>query len=915
MAPVDPHCLQRIVVAGFGGRPPTGAERAGVREMLQRWYFPAHAHPGPLPAETERALAAVADGWEAGRLLEAFKAARTGVAPLNTGAAESRASEEGFAAEEAEPETLVGHLRHTLIRWPQSRPLRIVYAAAAAQLLLVVALLLLNSRSWPQVHAFSYYDSLFDVPAPILVATVVFLALAWSYVIAGFLHAIWWLRPAGVIAFLLMQWREGSVLAPSGGAYRAAAAVLTLALVLTASLSVAGDLFWTRRHRAHLRHGMRVVSPTLVSTFVCVLGIFTIAWMGHSPLHLGFTSQLRDELGILAILLVPALLLTGTDLAEMAQVTANRTAALVSRRGPALVPVIGLAAVLLAVFLIRVRTLGESLIGTADVDHRGLFLGRLFDGAMVVGIAAILALAVGLRRSGTARRIPYIAMVGAVAGYYGIAALGLTITNGRQATAAATPTAPAASSAPAPSAAASPSPSDALTPGNALADAKTADKIYQSYKELEPLAFSIDVPAGWAADPEADDTRLSGPLGTGDGNVDVVRLPGRCLQPDQAVAGALTALTASKGALEASEVRASGQMPAGIWMVADLDIRSPTRQAGRLWVRCAADGAWAVAGWVDPASWPAKRVSLDAIAESLTLGRDTITLQQARSGDETRGTSDIVADLIKNVPYDQLASTVSHAEWSGIVLVIAFAVVAALFSHLGRRWPRRRTLATGAVYLTLCATFLVFTGTDPLWDQLVLISQTGGALNLIGQSFIGTQAVVAMLSALVLLAVLARRRFDADRELLELLIEVNVALLIVQGLFAYFDQAQYGGLPFPEALIVLVALGWDVLMSGSVVTNRGSARVPRHARALVYFGYTMMVATLLLFFSADTDALSGREVLPVYNTEYWPQQGLIFFGVPLIMTGLLLNLVRRAAPRLVRLVGRLRPAPAAADYV
>ncbi|HEX4216687.1 MAG TPA: hypothetical protein VIA06_25505 [Candidatus Dormibacteraeota bacterium] len=117
---------------------------------------------------------------------------------------------------------------------------------------------------------------------------------------------------------------------------------------------------------------------------------------------------------------------------------------------------------------------------------------------------------------------------------------------------------------------------------------------------------------------------------------------------------------------------------------------------------------------------------------------------------------------------------------------------------------------------------------------------------------------------------------------------VLVLLLGLAGLWALddilFEGAIRGSARFTvvQALVLLVALLWDVAMSGEYMTNVRGRHLPRHSRVLLYFGYTMLVATAVMW-SVSIRVLPGGLAYQ-FDSDQWPQLGIWLMGAPLLLT-------------------------------
>ncbi len=153
----------------------------------------------------------------------------------------------------------------------------------------------------------------------------------------------------------------------------------------------------------------------------------------------------------------------------------------------------------------------------------------------------------------------------------------------------------------------------------------------------------------------------------------------------------------------------------------------------------------------------------------------------------------------------------------------------------------------------------------------------------------GIEFAVSLLS-LGTLAWLAKRRALTASVVLTLL-TLNIALALTRLLFELYSGAIAASTAFSvaQAVIVLVALSWDILMSGESITNGSSPTFPRDARVLLFMGYMLFVSGAVLAFSSMR--LAGQPTEPVFETEKLPQQGVVMLGIPLVLTAAVVRLV------------------------
>jgi hypothetical protein len=186
---------------------------------------------------------------------------------------------------------------------------------------------------------------------------------------------------------------------------------------------------------------------------------------------------------------------------------------------------------------------------------------------------------------------------------------------------------------------------------------------------------------------------------------------------------------------------------------------------------------------------------------------------------------------------------------------------------------QRHTASIGTVGL-----FLFVAG---LWGLLSLIQAA---------SFVSLQLVASALT----LALLAWLVIDRTRRAAEVLAPLLVLTLGVQGVSLVYRV--YGAALFAsevsialQALVLLIALGWDLMLSGKHVTNVDGKRIHRHVRMLLYFGYVMLVSSTVLYFGAYRNLATNEPAIQLFEPESFVRWGILGLGVPLLLTGFLLS--------------------------
>jgi hypothetical protein len=94
------------------------------------------------------------------------------------------------------------------------------------------------------------------------------------------------------------------------------------------------------------------------------------------------------------------------------------------------------------------------------------------------------------------------------------------------------------------------------------------------------------------------------------------------------------------------------------------------------------------------------------------------------------------------------------------------------------------------------------------------------------------------------------------------------------------------------AIIVLVAMAWDVVMSGESMTNEGSKRIPRASRVLAFLGYVILVAGTVLFYSGQQVTGTGQAAESMFEPESITRNGLFRLAFPLAVLMFLLRFGR-----------------------
>jgi hypothetical protein len=112
------------------------------------------------------------------------------------------------------------------------------------------------------------------------------------------------------------------------------------------------------------------------------------------------------------------------------------------------------------------------------------------------------------------------------------------------------------------------------------------------------------------------------------------------------------------------------------------------------------------------------------------------------------------------------------------------------------------------------------------------------------------------------------------------LIGAIVALDVMYRLYTH--ALSVGEISAWAALTLLLAVIWEVIMSGETITNQGSHGIPRSSRVLGFSGYAIMVCGAVLFFSAQAGS-NGARSDQFFEPEAVTQAALFAFALPLFV--------------------------------
>jgi hypothetical protein len=700
------------------------------------------------------------------------------------------------------------------------RGLLVTTLVAIAMVVAAGILLATRDAPWPRVPTSAEAPAL-TVPLPVLIACSIFLVIAWSYLLAGALHAHLVLRVLGMVAWTVAN--LFSLTLSTATLELVAFALLVLAAWAMAIAMWLVDRLYHERKRSRWHHRIRLRAFTFLFFALVTGSLYAIDAVGW--LHTGVLGvSVWFQLTLYQLALIPMLYLAGTDFAEWSEVVAGRIGSAithVSRR--------------LATWVLAALTAATAGLMLAERIH---FLARqgftLRDAAIAIAEAtvplAIMTAAgwVAIRRR-AAVRVPLYALV--VAAAVGIGSLML---------------------------------------GSMLQCrlGYCADPESVRYMHERAPVFTINQDRSWTP------TTRRVP---GDGEAVVFQRTDASRQPVQFVV--LTArdgdpLTTTLPSLVGGSVAVSGDgRPRDGWLVRDYTIQiHGTAFDGRAWTRTEGDERWLLTG-ISPL------VASGAYDDTFQRMVSTWTPTAAEEGQGHGGGAGAESEQRSTLPF---VFTVAPFLW------LAVFVGAVMLLRRGG------VAATGGLFLMTAGVFFlsmgvrdmfgVFFGGEALQPGLPPWIFAQGMRNSIGAVAAWTLVGLAFLAA--------TRRLTPD--VVPVLRLTLVVLLALVGLRLLHDdvfgaaRSSGEGLPLIQAVVLMLALLWDVAMSGENLTNAEGRRVPRHTRVLIYLGYVMLVATAVLFFSSLKGP--GAEEAAWFESDQWPQFGIYTMGVPLVLTFFFVNL-------------------------
>lgn len=210
-----------------------------------------------------------------------------------------------------------------------------------------------------------------------------------------------------------------------------------------------------------------------------------------------------------------------------------------------------------------------------------------------------------------------------------------------------------------------------------------------------------------------------------------------------------------------------------------------------------------------------------------------------------------------------------------VAMSLGLLVVLLLGYHIsGRRWGARTVSGVFLLGVFAGTTVLLFAnamgrvvaGPRTHWPY---VSQYG-LLTAVG---VGGLALTAVLAA--------RGRGPTGRRLLTATITFAATIWALEGMTVLYNHAlRASRVSVWAAIIVIVAIGWDVTMSGESLTNRGTDAFPRATRVLGFLGYVLLLAATVLYYSGQHAVGTGASTEAYFEPEAVTRDALFRLGFP-----------------------------------
>lgn len=757
-------------------------------------------------------------------------------------------------------------LKERLISWPSMRPpLRLITGVAIAQLLAAGLIVALHGLKFHQINLGLQSGRDVEMAQPYFWISIVFVMLAIAFLMTGALLMRWPLRLLALAIF------SAFIILPIAPAPFTSVRVAVVALVWVwgAMITIAlADPEWGAEKRdlyhrlrtpflrrlAPLRARLRWVGgPLLPARTLAILLLAqaalyltllaTTGWM-RQPNNLLFQLTIGTQLQSLSFVLVPFLFLAGSDFAELGELLASGVASAAriasARRADWLT--LGLTAIVAAAIVYLTRPTVTTIRGFALAYGGELALVAL------VALALFAVLRWGRVASDAPLKVGGLVLLLASLGYFALAWGSIAYTV-------------------------------AHTPS--VRNITIADyAVYKTPASAIPT-FSIPYPTDWKTSLTQGKTDMlvsfNGLDQTFPGAAFVTARQDSAATADTASQTLTALLKAEFTSGRVISIQNVGD--AGPWRELRYTLTDPTGKTqtlvGEAWSRALDGHDWAIIGLTTATS---QSVNFPVFDEMASAWRPDLT---ATTPDVSKGDTGVSIQRIAALFLGLLPLLLG--------LALGYWMIRRGVKH-GRAWQ------TAGVFV---AALGLLGGAQQLPNMLQALGMPGASSWIVGLGVDSLLQAVAIATLALVAYVGVRRRDDARWiNLAQLTLRLNIGLLFVWLMLLLYDRAinlsQSSAdhpLSWAAALIVLIALGWDLLMSGESFTNRDDERLPRHTRLLLYLGYIMLTATLVMYFSAQQFTHNPGAHEALFESEPWPQYGLQVLGLPMVVGAFALGLV------------------------
>jgi hypothetical protein len=253
------------------------------------------------------------------------------------------------------------------------RRMRLVVGAAVAQLLVAAIMVALRGADIPRIIGDVTDGEESTIPVATFVVATSFVVVAWTFVLAGALHAHWSLRVLVVGLFSWSLLAERDVPAQTTAGEIAAIALLAAIVAITLATIV--------RDRRAEAPSARLLATRVAMLLPLVAGLFLTAWLSARAADQleYFTTSVSDHLFNLQYALIPLLVLAGADFADWGHVLGTRGSLLVERLR-------GAWPLLLVTAVVAGGMLADSVrVSPDDLPHMLALGGVLFVTVLLLG--------------------------------------------------------------------------------------------------------------------------------------------------------------------------------------------------------------------------------------------------------------------------------------------------------------------------------------------------------------------------------------------------------------------------------------------------------------------------------------------------------------------------------------------------